>query len=255
MNANDAAGTSGWQAPERLTQGRQSRSVDVFSLGCLMYYCLTGGAHPFGERLQRDANVVANSYDVSKLKYFPEAEALVKACIDADPSKRPSATEILAHPMWWDAEKKLQFLIDASDRVELEDRMSDRSLLRAFETRAKSSIACDDWTKKLDAALLENLGRYREYDGTSLRDLLRVIRNKANHYRELPPKLQRTLGSYPDGLWRYVSIRFPALLLGGARFLRPLGGARAHPREVFPQPRGLFQSFIRSAAGARRVHP
>jgi serine/threonine-protein kinase/endoribonuclease IRE1 len=145
----------------------------------------------------------------------------VKACIDADPSKRPSATEILAHPMWWDAEKKLQFLIDASDRVELEDRMSDRSLLRAFETRAKSSIACDDWTKKLDAALLENLGRYREYDGTSLRDLLRVIRNKANHYRELPPKLQRTLGSYPDGLWRYVSIRFPALLLGVRDFFAP----------------------------------
>ena len=221
LNTNDAAGTSGWQAPERLTQGRQSRSVDVFSLGCLMYYCLTGGAHPFGERLQRDANVVANSYDVSELKYFPEAEALVKACIDADPSKRPSATEILAHPMWWDAEKKLQFLIDASDRVELEDRMSDRSLLRAFETRAKSSIACDDWTKKLDAALLENLGRYREYDGTSLRDLLRVIRNKANHYRELPPKLQRTLGSYPDGLWRYVSIRFPALLLGVRDFFAP----------------------------------
>ena len=220
-NANNAAGTSGWQAPERLTRGRQSRSVDVFSLGCLMYYSLTGGSHPFGERLERDSNVVANKFDVSKLDFFPEAEALVRACIDADPSKRPSAKDILAHPMWWDAEKKIQFLIDASDRVELEDRMSDRTMLRSLEMNARRAIRCDDWTVKLDAALLENLGRYREYDGSSLRDLLRVIRNKANHYRELPPKLQRLLGSYPDGLWRYVSVRFPSLLLGVRDFFAP----------------------------------
>lgn len=212
-NANNAAGTSGWQAPERLSQGRQSRSVDVFSFGCLMYYALTGGSHPFGSKLQRDSNVMANKSDVSKLIFFPEAQALVRSCIDANPSARPSAKDILSHPIWWDAGKKIQFLIDASDRVEMEDRVSDRTLLRELEKRAKGAIACEDWTKKLDPALLENMGRYREYNGASVRDLLRVIRNKANHYRELPPKLQRALGSYPDGLWQYLSIRFPSLLL------------------------------------------
>ena len=220
-NANNAAGTSGWQAPERLTQGRQSRSVDVFSFGCLTYYAMTGGSHPFGSKLERDANVMANKFDISKLAFFPEAAALVRACIDADPAKRPSAKHILSHPMWWDAEKKIQFLIDASDRVELEDRVSDRTLLRELESRARGSIGCEDWTKKLDAALLENMGRYREYDGSSVRDLLRVIRNKANHYRELPPKLQRALGSYPDGFWRYLSVRFPELLLGVRDFFAP----------------------------------
>ena len=152
-----------------MTSGRQSRSVSVFSLGAdvlLAHRWL----HPFGERLERDSNVIANKFDVSKLDFFPEAEALVRACIDADPSKRPSAKDILAHPMWWDAEKKIQFLIDASDRVELEDRMSDRTMLRSLEMNARRAIRCDDWTVKLDAALLENLGRYREYDGSSLRD-------------------------------------------------------------------------------------
>lgn len=212
-HTQNAAGTSGWQAPERLTQGRQSRSVDIFSLGCLMYYTLTGGEHPFGARMQRDSNVVARKFDLSALDQFPEAQALIRACIDDDPSKRPSTKEILAHPMWWDAEKKIQFLIDASDRVELEDRMSDRTMLREFESCATKAIACADWTVKLDKELLENMGRYREYDGSSLRDLLRVFRNKANHYRELPPRLQRKLGSYPDGFWNYVSTRFPSLLL------------------------------------------
>lgn len=45
-----AAGTVGWQAAERLTHGRQGKPSDVFAMGCLMYYCLTGGKHPFGER-------------------------------------------------------------------------------------------------------------------------------------------------------------------------------------------------------------
>jgi len=52
---------------------------------------------------------------------------------------------------------------------------------------------------RLDAELLGNLGRYRRYRAGSLRDLLRVIRNKHNHWRELPEPLQARLGPPPDG--------------------------------------------------------
>ena len=38
----------------------------------------------------------------------------------------------------------------------------------------------------------------------SLRDLLRVIRNKHNHFRELPESLQKKLGSLPEGFLGYV---------------------------------------------------
>lgn len=37
---------------------RQTRSVDVFSYGLLLHYCLTGGAHPFGHSYERDANIL-----------------------------------------------------------------------------------------------------------------------------------------------------------------------------------------------------
>ncbi len=42
-----AGGSSGWQAPEQLIArdggaARQTRSMDVFSLGCILHYCLTG---------------------------------------------------------------------------------------------------------------------------------------------------------------------------------------------------------------------
>lgn len=39
-------------------------------------------------------------------------------------------------------------------------------------------IVGDDWQKAIDRALLDNLGKYRKYDGWSVRDLLRVLRNK-----------------------------------------------------------------------------
>jgi hypothetical protein len=42
----------------------------------------------------------------------------------------------------------------------------------------------------LPVELIANLGRYRRYDYGAVRDLLRVIRNKRNHFREMPPGLQ-----------------------------------------------------------------
>ena len=35
----------------------QTCAVDVFSMGCVIYYVLTGGHHPFGPSLRRQANI------------------------------------------------------------------------------------------------------------------------------------------------------------------------------------------------------
>lgn len=43
-----------------------------------------------------------------------------------------------------------------------------------------TSIVGDDWSKSIDRTLLDNLGKYRKYDGKSVRDLLRVLRNKVS---------------------------------------------------------------------------
>lgn len=55
-------------------------------------------------------------------------------------------------------------------------------------------------------------GKYRRYDYSSLRDLLRVVRNKHSHFRELPPDLQARMGPIPDGFLAYFQARFPRLL-------------------------------------------
>lgn len=51
------------------------------------------------------------------------------------------------------------------------------------------------------------------YNGYLLRDLLRVIRNKASHYKEMPETLKATIGSLPEGFLSYFTKRFPSLLM------------------------------------------
>lgn len=107
---------------------------------------------------------------------------------------------------------RLSFLREASDHVELEDRKSESELLNALETIA--AVALDGkWDEKMETAFINNIGQYRKYKFDSVRDLLRVIRNKLNHYRELPQEIQELLGSVPEGFDGYFSGRFPKLLI------------------------------------------
>mgnify|MGYP004710587879 FL=1 len=91
--------------------------------------------------------------------------------------------------MFWSADLRLSFLRDTSDRVELEDRETDSELLKAIEATAPIALG-GKWDEKLEPAFLYNIGCYRRYKYDSVRDLLRVMRNKLNHYRELPMEIQ-----------------------------------------------------------------
>ena len=88
--AGVGAGSVGWQAPEVMAMrhhssdasvksegsnadpisdlspidispnARTSRSVDIFSLGCIFYSTLVPGCHPFGEWYEREANITVS---------------------------------------------------------------------------------------------------------------------------------------------------------------------------------------------------
>ncbi|KNA11589.1 hypothetical protein SOVF_133190 isoform A [Spinacia oleracea] len=207
-----SSGSSGWRAPEQLREGRQTRAVDLFSLGCVLFFCITGGKHPFGDNFERDANIVKNEKDLFLIEDVPEAMDLISNLLDPNPEMRPKAVEVLHHPLFWDSEKRLSFLRDASDRVELEDREIDSELLEALEATGAVALG-GKWDDKLETSFLTNITRYRRYKYDSVRDLLRVIRNKLNHYRELPIEIQEVLGSVPEGFDSYFRARFPKLLI------------------------------------------
>ncbi|KAL1218168.1 Serine/threonine-protein kinase/endoribonuclease IRE1b [Cardamine amara subsp. amara] len=206
------SGSSGWQAPEQLRNERQTRAVDLFSLGCVLFFCMTGGNHPYGDNYERDINVLNDRKDLFLIESLPEAVHLLSGLLQPDPNLRPRAQDVLHHPLFWNSDMRLSFLRDASDRVELENREEGSQLLAALESTAAVTLN-GRWDEKLDSIFLDNIGRYRRYKFDSIRDLLRVIRNKLNHYRELPGELQELLGSVPEGFDRYFSSRFPKLLI------------------------------------------
>ncbi|XP_058510622.1 uncharacterized protein LOC131476119 [Solea solea] len=119
-------------------------------------------------------------------------------------------TEPLKHPFFWSLEKELQFFQDVSDRIEKEPL--DGPIVRQLE-RGGRAVVKGDWREHITVPLQTDLRKFRSYRGGSVRDLLRAMRNKKHHYRELPAEVQETLGSIPDDFVSYFTSRFPHLLM------------------------------------------
>lgn len=66
---------------------------------------------------------------------------------------------------------------DVSDRVEKDDQES--LVLQALEQGAHNVVR-DDWRNVIDSEVAQDLRKYRNYRGTSVRDLLRALRNKVS---------------------------------------------------------------------------
>uniref|UniRef100_A0A3B4AT84 Serine/threonine-protein kinase/endoribonuclease IRE1 n=1 Tax=Periophthalmus magnuspinnatus TaxID=409849 RepID=A0A3B4AT84_9GOBI len=231
-------GTEGWIAPEVLrdTPGNKpTAAVDVFSAGCVFYYVVSGGQHPFGDALRRQVNILSGEY---ALTYFKEetnndviARDLIEQMISPDPVVRPSTACVLKHPFFWTPEKQLLFFQDVSDRIEKEP--SDSPIVVRLET-ASRSVVRTNWRMHISVSLQTDLRRFRTYKGNSVRDLLRAMRNKKHHYHELPREVQETLGELPEGFVSYFTCRFPRLLMHTHTAL----GVCAHER--------LFQPYYLS---------
>ncbi|KAI5958066.1 IRE1 [Candida theae] len=251
-----ASGTSGWRAPELLLNHdlleispdsissvhsngaittsttasstststsvsggkRLTKAIDIFSLGCVFFYILTNGQHPFGDRYMREGNIIRGEYDLSILltkcpndKY--ESIDLISSLIHANPALRPNTSKILHHPLFWSPTKRLEFLLKVSDRFEVEKRDPPSDLLLELEKHAQI-VHNLDWHGQLaDEEFLENLGKYRKYQTTKLMDLLRAIRNKYHHYNDMPPGLQEKMAPLPNGFYQYFNNKFPHLLM------------------------------------------
>jgi serine/threonine-protein kinase/endoribonuclease IRE1 len=66
----------------------------------------------------------------------------------------------------------------------------------------------------IDSRILDNLGKYRKYDFSKISDLLRLIRNKSHHYRDLPEEVRLTvIGPPPSQFLCYFISKFPLLFI------------------------------------------
>ncbi|XP_034567398.1 serine/threonine-protein kinase/endoribonuclease IRE1-like isoform X2 [Notolabrus celidotus] len=210
-------GTEGWIAPEVLSEDCKDNptcAVDIFSAGCVFYYVVSQGCHPYGKSLQRQANILLGSHNLDYLQTDKHgdivARDLIEQMLGMEPYRRPSAESVLKHPFFWSLEKELQFFQDVSDRIEKEPL--DGPIVRQLE-RGGRAVVKGDWREHITVPLQTDLRKFRSYKGGSVRDLMRAMRNKKHHYRELPAEVQETLGSIPDDFVSYFTSRFPHLLM------------------------------------------
>mmetsp|Transcript_15612 Transcript_15612/g.38950 ORF Transcript_15612/g.38950 Transcript_15612/m.38950 type:complete len:1748 (-) Transcript_15612:1933-7176(-) len=253
--SNDSANTAGYDGQNEVnvlidasTSPRTSRSVDIFSLGCIFYSVLLPQySHPFGEWFEREANIMHNKPNLSPLKSVStEAFYLIQAMLERDPKLRPSARGVCEHPFFWSSHKKLIFLCEVSDRLETEcaSQSTANASSLAIE-RGAMEVVGTSWESRLDNALVDNVNKFRTYDYACIRDLLRLVRNKHHHFEELPEDFRQSTIPNQDALLEYFERKFPDLVMHCYNFCRqnlPENDALLSKYEIVPFPKPVIQT-------------
>eukprot|EP00873_Tetraselmis_striata_P001490 jgi/Tetstr1/421754/TSEL_001213.t1 len=224
-----AGGTRGWQAPEQLEPPpggvyRMEKRMDTYSLGCLLFYCWTGGRHPFpGQGVRQLFNMMHGKHDLSALGHLPLHQALVGCMLATclcwryahhDPAARPRMEAVLAHPVWWGAEERLGFLCRLSDFLTGKSRSGLRHGRHSAWGQFVLGQGGGGWAETVDSAVMEALQRppHGAQCGETLPQLLRALRNSRHHAHHWPPEAQGALGGASEAaIYAYFDATFPRL--------------------------------------------
>ncbi len=110
-------GTPAYLAPELVGQGLFDARVDIYSLGCVAYWLLTGrppfeGSDAMAVLLQHSSATPPAPSEVSEKPVPKDLDALVVECLSKDPRDRPADAERLASRLdslsvagWWTQQK------------------------------------------------------------------------------------------------------------------------------------------------------
>ncbi|KAI0279564.1 Pkinase-domain-containing protein [Russula aff. rugulosa BPL654] len=111
----EICGTPGYMAPEIFKKTGHGKPVDIWAMGVITYFLLAGYT-PFdreNQQLEMQA-IVAGDYKFEPEEYWANvsqtAKEFVALCLTVDPTKRPTASEVLKHR--WLADEKPHYVPD-----------------------------------------------------------------------------------------------------------------------------------------------
>ncbi|XP_030287460.1 uncharacterized protein LOC115590285 isoform X3 [Sparus aurata] len=193
-----SAGTRCWMARETLTDEadiRYKSNTDIQVLGMLIYYILSGGHHPFGEKpFECEYNIHKGLYILDHVEDVV-AKDLIKWMIDKEPKSRPTVEECLSHPFFWKPERRLEYLKEIGNIKEVEKwKDADQELISSLE-KCVGDGSFKQWKTEL-AELVKKMDPKNKYDDSTLA-FLRFIRNLHEHYPEDAAKVD-LMSMFPD---------------------------------------------------------
>jgi len=168
--------------PEVLAGSRLTSAVDVFSLGCVLFFILTGGGAAFSS----DANIRGGRFDLTGLmsglrpRSALEARHLIAGMLVVEPAARPTAAVVLRHPLFWTAGQVVRAAKELhASGVDVELQLGEVGERGALIMAA----ACDTqgWQSRVEGGLLERMRQMGSAYEDDFPGLLRFIRNVLEH--------------------------------------------------------------------------
>ena len=181
---------------------RGTKSVDIFAYGCIALYVMIRVKrerffHPFGTAEVRNKNIMAGLREVylskNRKRKLDElfGDILIGTCISEDPSLRPTPREIIKHPFFWDADKRIPFLIKFFNHsLSNYNKKKNSAMIACLEERWEEFHGPDsfqyvpeawNYVKTHDGKFSKN----PSLEEPTAYNALRMIRNIHSHYGQI----------------------------------------------------------------------
>lgn len=199
---------------KKLNDFEKAKTEDIFQYGIMAFYIMSNG-NGQNDNCYWDYDTCKNKIwslcaeNFVNKSYQWELVDLLSQCLHHDQKYRASAESLSKHPLFWDNTKKTLFITDVSNKLEGLPQRND--LILSLERSAPRTIR-GNWMNVISKELIDDFVSYRSYSGSSCRDLLRVIRNKKNHFAASSPQVLQ-LFQTPDELTKYFVTQFPLLII------------------------------------------
>jgi len=103
-SVTNPTGSRGWMAPEVYESNRFDFKVDVWALGLIFGFTLSGGKHPFGDdqferntRIKQKKSMLLTKKDLIDNIDVQSAFNLINSMLTVEPENRPTVTDVLHH--------------------------------------------------------------------------------------------------------------------------------------------------------------
>jgi len=193
----------------------QYNSADIWSAGCVLSYVFTG-KHPFDE--SANANLLLRILNIQMgraLVNLPEpANDLVLSMLHKEPECRPTSSECLQHPFFYDNDATCFFLQNVIElRSKQDEPYTDKPTLSDLLDQEPKLVfdISTGWKSKVMESLITVMEQKKRisYDAFSVNSLLNFALDVIMMYEEIPTDTQSKM----KGPYDYLFNSFPALIV------------------------------------------